>query len=81
LERIVNGLDPDIYIRPGDVINVGTHAIAQLLQAIRNGLRVSYGFSFSYDRNFADIDSFSGQQNPTDRRRTEAAVRFPGLFP
>ncbi|UCD29688.1 MAG: polysaccharide biosynthesis/export family protein [Planctomycetota bacterium] len=81
LERIVNGLDPDIYIRPGDVINVGTHAIAQLLQAIRNGLRVSYGFSFSYDRNFADIDSFAGQQNPDTRRRAEVAARFPGLFP
>ena len=81
LERIMAGLDPDIYLKPGDIVNVGTHAVAPLLLAIRNGIRVAYGFGFSYDRNFADIDSFGGQANPTERRRSEAQQRFPGLFP
>jgi len=37
---------------------------------------LTYGFGFVYDRNFADIDSFDGQVNPTDRRRNEQRARF-----
>lgn len=81
LARIMDGQDPDIYLKPEDIINVGTHAIAPLLATIRNSFRLTYGFGFVYDRNFADIDSFQGQQNPTDRRRVQLAARFPGLFP
>jgi len=79
LERIGAGLDPDVYLKPGDLVNIGTHPIAPLLAAIRNGIRTSYGFSFSYDRNFADIDSFGSQQNPNDRRRFDLQRR--GLIP
>lgn len=80
LARIMDGRDPDIYLKPGDVINVGTHAIARLLAQIRNGFRFGYGVDFSYSRNFADIDSFAGKANPEALRRASQQARFPGLF-
>jgi len=81
LSRIMDGQDPDIYLKPEDIINVGTHAIAPLLATIRNSFRLTYGFGFVYDRNFGDIDTYSPQQNPRDLRRSTLAQRFPGLFP
>jgi hypothetical protein len=78
--------DPDIKLRAGDVVNVGTHPLSPFMVTVANGFRTTYGFGFVYDRNFADIDSFGGQTNPKDRRRNEQAVRnanlintFPGL--
>ena len=71
LARIVDGRDPDLFIKEGDVIRVGTHAVAPLLAMIRNSFRLTYGFGFVYDRNFADIDAYQAQQNPRDRRRNE----------
>lgn len=79
LSRIVAGQDPDLYIKKDDVINVGTHAVAPLLATIRNSFRLTYGFGFVYDRNFADIDAVFAQQNPIDVRRSERAAR--GLWP
>jgi polysaccharide biosynthesis/export protein len=81
LARILDGKDPDLFLKPEDVVNVGTHAIAPFLATIRNSFRLTYGFGFVYDRNFADIDAFSPQVNPRDRRRSQLAQRFPGLFP
>ncbi len=81
LEQIFAGNQPDVYIRQNDIINVGTNIITPFLATIRTSFRMSYGFGFVYDRNFGDIDSFAGQQNPTDRRRAELQQRFPGLFP
>jgi len=71
LSRIVDGQDPDLFVKEGDVIRVGTHAVAPLLAMIRNSFRLTYGFGFVYDRNFADIDSYYGRQNPRERRRVE----------
>jgi hypothetical protein len=79
LARIVEGKDPDLYLKPNDVIRVGTHAIAPLLATIRNSFRFTYGFGFVYDRNFADIDSFNGQANPKDLRRAQTQQRFGNL--
>lgn len=79
--RIHAGQDPNIYLKPNDEINIGTHAIAPLLATIRNSFRLTYGFGFVYDRNFADIDAYFGQSNPYDRRRAEVNQRFPGLVP
>ncbi|MBN1488361.1 MAG: SLBB domain-containing protein [Phycisphaerae bacterium] len=80
LEQIFAGMQPDVYLRPDDIINVGTHILAPFLATIRTSFRMSYGFGFVYDRNFGDIDAYAGQQNPTDRRRRELQTRFPGLF-
>jgi polysaccharide biosynthesis/export protein len=72
LARVMAGQDPDVFLRPGDVVNIGTHAIAPLLYTIRNAFRFSYGFSFSYDRNWAEYDTLSGQYY---RSRTQASQK------
>lgn len=72
LARIMAGEDPDVFIRPNDVINVGTHALAPFLYTIRNAFRFNYGFSFAYDRNWAEYDTLAGQYY---RARTEASYR------
>ncbi len=80
LARIMDGKDPNVYLKKNDEVRVGTHAIAPLLATIRNSFRFTYGFGFVYDRNFADIDSFSAQANPRDIRRAERQQRFGNLF-
>lgn len=54
LESIFTGQDPDIYLKPNDVIAVGTHWKSSFLAVLRNAFRMTYGFGFIYDRNFAD---------------------------
>jgi len=76
LDRIFAGKEPDIILKRDDIINVGTNPVMPFLAVLRNAFRATYGFGFLYDRNFADIDSFEPQSNPTDRRRSERAQRF-----
>lgn len=81
LDRVFAGKDPDFVIRRGDIINVGTHPFAPFLQRIR-GLTLpnpvsDVGYSFTYARNFADIDSFAVRQNPHNVNHS----RFPYIFP
>lgn len=54
LQRVMDGLDPDIYLHPDDQVLVGTNAVAPFLAAFRNAFRMTYGFGFIYDQNFAD---------------------------
>ncbi len=80
LDRIFAGKDPDFFIRRGDIINVGTHPFAPFLQRIRawtlpNPIN-NAGYSFTYARNYADIDSYSARLNPHNE-----PDRFPALFP
>lgn len=49
---IFEGLQPDIYLKPDDMINVGTNLPASFIAVIRNGFRTTYGFGFLLDRNF-----------------------------
>jgi polysaccharide export outer membrane protein len=53
LEKISDGRQPDIYLKPNDVVMVGTDFYAPFLAAIRGSFRFTYGFGFIYDRNFA----------------------------
>lgn len=53
LAKIFTGQEPDMYLQPDDMIMVGTNFPAPFLAALRNGFRVTYGFGFLYDRNFA----------------------------
>lgn len=80
LDRVFAGKDPDFLIRRGDIINVGTHPFAPFLQRIRQAtlptVTSTLGYSFTYARNFADIDSFSSKVNPANQ-----PDRFPNLFP
>lgn len=59
LDKIYSGEQPDFFIKPHDLINVGTHATARWRAVLRNAFRATYGFGFVYDRNFADMD-FTG---------------------
>ena len=54
LENIVLGYDPDFFLKDNDIIKVGTEWRATFMAVIRNAFRMSYGFGFVYDRNFAD---------------------------
>lgn len=56
LDKIYSGEQPDFFIKPNDLINVGTHATSRWLAVLRNSFRATYGFGFVYDRNFADRD-------------------------
>lgn len=60
LTRIFEGKDPDVFVKPNDLIVVGTDFYPPFLQAFRNAFRFTYGFGFIYDRNFAP------QQEPAD---------------
>jgi hypothetical protein len=52
LAKVLALEQPDIYLKPNDVIFVGTHFIAPFLAAVRTSFRITYGFGFLYDRNF-----------------------------
>jgi polysaccharide biosynthesis/export protein len=52
LSKILALSEPDIYLKPNDVVFVGTHFVAPFLAAVRNSFRITYGFGFLYDRNF-----------------------------
>ncbi|MDX1565477.1 MAG: polysaccharide biosynthesis/export family protein [Phycisphaeraceae bacterium] len=52
LRAIAEGVQPDIYLKPNDTINVGTNFFATPQAVVRNGFRMSYGFGFLLDRNF-----------------------------
>jgi len=56
LDKIASGEQPDFFIKPNDLINVGTHSTARWRAILRNAFRATYGFGFVYDRNFGDID-------------------------
>ena len=75
LDAIFAGKEQDFFIKKDDLILVGTHPVATFLAVLRNAFRVSYGFGFVYDRNFADIDSYGGQPNPAYQQK-----QFPNLF-
>lgn len=59
MNKIFRGLQPDFFIKPHDLINVGTHPAARPLAVLRNAFRATYGFGFVYDRNF--LTTRSGQ--------------------
>jgi len=66
MEAIFHGQDPDIFLKPNDVIAVGTDVRSSFLAVMRNAFRLTYGFGFIYDRNFSDIRGTT----PTSRRFT-----------
>lgn len=54
LKAINAGTHPDIFLKPDDVVNLGTTLWARPLAVVRNGFRMSYGFGFLLDRNFGN---------------------------
>jgi protein involved in polysaccharide export with SLBB domain len=83
LDRIFAGQDPDFYIKRDDLIVFGTHPASLFLAIMRSAFRLTYGFGFVYDRNFADVDTTRRSVAASVRAQQEAARanRFQGLFP
>jgi protein involved in polysaccharide export with SLBB domain len=52
LQAVFDGTQPDIFLKPNDLVNIGTDFVAPFLAVTRNGYRASYGFGFIYDRNY-----------------------------
>ena len=52
LAAIFNGTEPDLFLKPDDILNIGSSGLAAPLAVIRNGFRFTYGFGFVLDRNF-----------------------------
>ncbi len=59
IRAIFEGTQPDFYLKPNDLINVGQSFVATSLAVARNGFRMTYGFGFILDRNFGQ-DVFRG---------------------
>lgn len=75
LDAIFAGNAPDFYLKPNDIVNIGTTPAAMFLAVLRNAFRFSYGFGFVYDRNFADSDSFQAKEQTKQRRAQEAQLK------
>jgi polysaccharide export outer membrane protein len=60
LDKIASGEQPDFFIKPNDLINVGTHPTSRWRATLRNAFRAAYGFAFVYDRNFVYADDYYG---------------------
>lgn len=54
VEAIFHGEANDFFLRPDDVLAVGQSAASPFIIVMRNAFRLTYGFGFIYDRNFAD---------------------------
>jgi len=52
LDKISRGEQPDFFIKPNDLVNIGTHTTSRWRAVLRNSFRATYGFGFIYDRNF-----------------------------
>ena len=63
LDKIASGELPDFFIKPNDMVNVGTHYSARWRAILRNAFRATYGFGFVYDRNFAYKDYYGRTYN------------------
>jgi len=53
IEAIFRGAQPDLFLKPDDVLAVGSDVRAPFFAVMRNAFRMTYGFGFIYDRNFA----------------------------
>jgi len=77
LQSIFSGREPDILLKPNDLVLVGTHPVAPFLALARNAFRLTYGFGFVYDRNFADKEQYGPRVNPNN---LPDGSLFPNLF-
>ena len=75
LDAIFAGDAPDFYLKPSDVVNVGTTVPAYFFAVLRNSFRFTYGAGFVYDRNFGDSDTFDAKQELKAEHRAERAAK------
>ena len=53
IEAIFKGEENDFFLKPDDVICIGTDVRSIFYAVLRNAFRMTYGFGFIYDRNFS----------------------------
>jgi protein involved in polysaccharide export with SLBB domain len=53
LQAIFDGEQPDLFLKPNDILNVGTDIVAPFLAVTRNAYRASYGWGYVYDKNLS----------------------------
>jgi protein involved in polysaccharide export with SLBB domain len=58
LDKVFSGDQPDIFLKPNDIVRVGTDMFQPFIAAMRNAYRFTYGFGFLYDRNYAPQQRF-----------------------
>lgn len=75
LDAIFSGKAPDFYVKPNDIVNVGSTPVAVFMAVLRNAFRFSYGMGFVYDRNFADSDTFTAKEQIRARERLERQAK------
>ena len=75
LDKIASGEQPDFFIKPNDLINVGTHATSRWRAVLRNAFRATYGFGFVYDRNFA-LDNYYNYYGRSQRIDVSEAIKI-----
>jgi protein involved in polysaccharide export with SLBB domain len=63
VEAIFKGQEPDLFLKPNDILAVGTDVRAPFFAVLRNAFRMTYGFGFIYDRNFADPMTLTPKSN------------------
>ena len=81
VDRLFAGKDPDFYLKRDDLIVFGTHPGSLFLAVMRSAFRLTYGFGFVYDRNFADVDNIRRSVAASVKAQQTAQPKFPGLFP
>ena len=64
LSKVARGEVPDFYVKPEDIIRVGTDWGAIHNAVIRNAFRATYGAGAVYDMNFADFYPWTGDISP-----------------
>jgi len=64
LAKVARGEVPDFYVKPEDIIRVGTDWGAIHNAVIRNAFRATYGVGAVYDMNFADFYPWTGDIRP-----------------
>ncbi len=67
LEGIYQGREQDYYLKPNDMLAVGTNWRASFMAVFRNAFRMTYGFGFIYDRNFAEPLDLNGDWHDSTR--------------
>jgi polysaccharide biosynthesis/export protein len=63
LSKVLAMEQPDIYLKPNDVVYVGTHFIAPFLTAVRTSLQVTNGIDLEYSEDFGGNNN-NNSNNP-----------------
>ncbi len=71
LQDIFHGREPDVFLKPNDVIAVGSYWAATPLAVWRNAFRLTYGFGFIYDRNYSEYEFEIPLISPNSKMRPQ----------